>query len=180
MEPPEVLLKSKILKAIKDIFGINLPKEAISGSKPLKTPSKSYDSKTWRNSIRHIANVAAHAMKTSSLLVNMVVVFTKFLSNTHPQIDQSLATQESHRQKMAGTLKKAAVFSEAVFERHRQLVKLVNSATGREEFDLDHFSEFAQAVADRSRQELESQGSFVTQVTADLGLKANGGQQKFN
>jgi hypothetical protein len=180
LEPQEVHLKTKILKAIKDIFGFKLAKEGSSASKTLKTPLQGNDSKIWRNSIRQIANVAAHAMKTSSILVNLIVVFAKFLSNNQPQVDQTASPHESQRQKLAGTLKKAAAFSEAMFERHRQLVKLVNSATGKPEFDLDHFSEFAQAVADRSRQELESQGAFVTQVTADLGLKGHTSQQKFN
>lgn len=125
--------------------------------------------KEWRNSLRHIANVVAHMMKTSSLFVNLVVSMAKLLL---PSLQaNSPGDSTLIKETFSTVVRKAARWSESIFERHRQLVKLVNRATGSAHFDASVVCEFASDVSLFSKQELGSQSSFVNSVLEEFGKK---------
>ena len=155
--------------AICDFFG---RKEGdFSSLAPLPTSKQQLEEelKVWRNTLRQIANIVAHMMKTSSLFVNLVTSVTKAVMPFWLAL--SPGDKDLNKEKISNIMKKATRFSEAIFERHRHLVKLVNGALGKGQFDAQAVGDFALGVSDFSKQELASQSSFVSSVLEDLPKK---------
>ena len=118
-------------------------------------PSKSsgdQEGKDWRNSLKHIANLVSYMMKTSSLLTNFTVLYSKHLTLT---LDSKSAVK-------ASTLK----FCEDIFERHRCMVRLIKSNEDNHLASLQQLGDFARKVSEAGKEELACQEKYLAAVAA--------------
>lgn len=116
----------------------------------------SLEDKEWKNCIRHVANIVSHMMKTSSILANFVVAVTK---TTSMPKDAKLAIRQS-----------TAKFTEAIFERHRLMVKLVGRHQSAEDKSMSCLLKFADKVSEQSKAEIGSQEAYLSLMLDTLSV----------
>lgn len=125
-----------------------LPEEDIRSLMTTKTSK--IEAKTWRNTLKYIANLVSYMMKTSSHFINIYAYFIKdFLDDMNKR---SLIKNYGVR------------FSEEIFKRHRKLISLIKNFENSDKIGLPDLALFVKEVSEIGKSELNEQGVFLDKL----------------
>ena len=113
------------------------------------------DGKEWRNSLKHLANLVAYSMKTSSLLVNLGGIMCK------------RALPSGERRTAAKT--RSVKFSEEIFERHRKMIQLIRHFEETQPAGIRILILFAKRVSEAGKEELTCQENYMDSLVDIVG-----------
>lgn len=116
----------------------------------LKGGSSPLDAKTWRNTLKYIANIVSYQMKTSSHFIN---IYTYFIKDTLQDTDKRTKIKSY-----------GISFSEDIFKRHRQLISLISSFENQNYSGMASLALFVKEVSEIGKQELGEQGTFLNKL----------------